>query len=131
MMRVMELRPVGARPLPALRPAALRRARPSSCVVRASGSDNETMPNITEPTVFYGGKSFTEKEVTFLATLSLAFAHNNAVLAKALLAIRPRISVFARWADVKAGNAVVGSRGAGEHHRNARSVTGSFKAGSH
>ena len=84
MMRNMEVRPVGARPLPALRPAALHRARPSSCIIRASGTDNETVPNITEPTVFYGGKSFTEKEVSFLANLLLAFAHYKAVLAKAL-----------------------------------------------
>ena len=130
-MRAMEVRPVGARPLPALRPAALHRIRPSSSVVRASESDNETVPTITEPTVFYGGKSFTEKEVSFLASLLLAFAHFQAVLPKTLLAMRPRIGAFARQADVKAANAVVGSCGAGEHHRNARPVTGSFKAGSH
>jgi hypothetical protein len=60
---LLQARPVFARPLPAIRSAVPLRARPTALVVRASESDNETPIEAAEPTIFYGGKSFTETEV--------------------------------------------------------------------
>ena len=63
MNHLLQARPVFARPLPAVRSAILLRARPSALVVRATESDNETPSEAAEPTIFYGGKSFSETEV--------------------------------------------------------------------
>ena len=63
MAHLLQAGPVFARPLPAVRSAVLLRARPTTFAVRATESDNETPIKATEPTIFYGGKSFTETEV--------------------------------------------------------------------
>ena len=60
---LLQARPVFARPLSAIRSAVPLRARPAALVVRASESDNETPIEAAEPTIFYGGKSFSETEV--------------------------------------------------------------------
>lgn len=66
MAHLLEARPLLARPLPMIRSAVLPRGRPLSRVVRAVESTNEASSKATEPTIFYGGKSFTETEVSQL-----------------------------------------------------------------
>ena len=56
-------RPMLVRPVPLIQPTIALRARSTFPVLRASEGNNETAPASSKPTIFYGGRSFTESEV--------------------------------------------------------------------
>ena len=56
-------RPTLARPVPVIHTTTALRARSTLTILRASEGNNETAPASSKPTIFYGGRSFTESEV--------------------------------------------------------------------